>query len=106
MTSRTDFAAPIDETLQRRILLMVGGHCFKLNERLSVARVEPCPDVVELSEESGVEIEEKPKREGFGMELLRRSLPYDLQAETKVELKRQGLEVHLDMPLREPPNVG
>ena len=56
--------------------------------------------------ESGVEIEEKPAREGFGMELLRRSLPYDLQAETKVELKRQGLEFHLDMPLRDPVDVG
>ena len=56
--------------------------------------------------ESGVDVEENPEREGFGMELLLRSLPYDLQAETRVELKRQGLEFHLDMPLRETPEVG
>ena len=33
MTSRTDFADPIDEILQCRILLVRSGDGFKLNER-------------------------------------------------------------------------
>ena len=41
----------------------------------------------------------KVKREGFGMELLRHSLPYDLHAETKVELTPDGLHFDLSMPL-------
>lgn len=42
------------------------------------------------------------ERAGFGMELLRRSLPYDLQAETNVELLPEGLRFQLRMPLPEP----
>jgi hypothetical protein len=33
------------------------------------------------------------------MDLLRHSLPYDLQAETKVELTPDGLHFELKMPL-------
>lgn len=40
--------------------------------------------------------------EGFGTELLRRSLPYELQAETRLELRPEGLHFFLSMPL--PPN--
>jgi PAS domain S-box-containing protein len=51
-------------------------------------------------EESGVKLRSRSiKREGFGMELLRRSLPYDLHADTKVELRPKGLFFELDMPL-------
>jgi two-component sensor histidine kinase len=50
--------------------------------------------------ESGVGIETlKPEREGFGMELLARSLPYDLSAETRVELTPTGLHFELRLPL-------
>ena len=53
-----------------------------------------------LWEEQGVDIAagDEPS-EGFGMELLRRSLPYDLQAETTVELRPNGLRFELSMPL-------
>lgn len=50
--------------------------------------------------ESGLDLNgHKIKREGFGMELLRRSLPYDLNGTTRVELKRDGLQFRLKMPL-------
>ena len=50
--------------------------------------------------ESGLDLNgHKMKREGFGMELLRRSLPYDLNGTTRVELKRDGLQFRLKMPL-------
>jgi len=42
-----------------------------------------------------------PKRDGFGMELLCRSLPYDLEAETDVDLRSDGLRFELRMPLKE-----
>jgi PAS domain S-box-containing protein len=51
-------------------------------------------------EESGLRLAHRElKREGFGMELLRRSLPYDLNAETEIELRPQGLRFELRMPL-------
>jgi len=51
-------------------------------------------------QESGVHLQEDPPaREGFGMELLRRSLPYDLGAETHVEFRPNGLRFELRMPL-------
>jgi PAS domain S-box-containing protein len=50
--------------------------------------------------ESGVDVPQSAvRREGFGMELLRRSLPYDLQAETDVTLSADGLRFELRMPL-------
>lgn len=50
--------------------------------------------------EIGVELPDKPpKRERFGMELLRQSLPYELNAETTVELRSEGLRFELRMPL-------
>jgi two-component sensor histidine kinase len=42
---------------------------------------------------------EKATRQGFGMELLTRILPYDLNAQTKVEFERQGLRFTMDLPL-------
>lgn len=52
-------------------------------------------------EESGVKLRSgSMKREGFGMNLLRRLLPYELNAQTKVELRpNTGLFFELDMPL-------
>ncbi|WP_410965933.1 hypothetical protein, partial [Salmonella sp. SAL4438] len=50
--------------------------------------------------ESRVEVDgKKLDREGFGMEMLRRSLPYDLQAKTQVELRPDGLHFEMSMPL-------
>ena len=50
--------------------------------------------------ESGVErVPGAPAREGFGMELLERSLPYELGAETVVEFAPEGLRFSLTMPL-------
>jgi two-component system CheB/CheR fusion protein len=55
-------------------------------------------------EESGVDMSESnPNRAGFGLELLQRTLPYDLRAETKVEFRPDGLVFTLDMPVG--PNV-
>lgn len=51
--------------------------------------------------ESGVEIDTKPARDGFGMELLRRSLPYDLAGETTIDMRREGLRFELNMPYPE-----
>jgi two-component sensor histidine kinase len=61
-------------------------------------------DVLALNwTESGVAIDDSEVREnGFGMELLQRSLPYDLHAETSVEFRPDGLHFKLRMPLRSP----
>lgn len=40
----------------------------------------------------------EPVRQGFGMELLTRILPYDIGAKTKVEFNGQGLRFTMDMP--------
>ncbi len=40
-----------------------------------------------------------PARQGFGLELLQRTLPYDLRAETRVEFRPEGLRFTLEMPL-------
>jgi two-component system CheB/CheR fusion protein len=42
---------------------------------------------------------EQPQRHGFGLELLQRTLPYDLRAETKVEFRPEGLRFTMAMPL-------
>ena len=56
--------------------------------------------VVLTWQESGVDVEPTAApREGFGMELLRRTLPYDLNAETEVELAPGGLKFTLRMPM-------
>lgn len=50
--------------------------------------------------ETGVPMSgEPPAREGFGLELLRRVVPYDLRAATDVEFTPDGLRFTLDMPL-------
>lgn len=48
---------------------------------------------------------EEPAREGFGMELLKRILPYDLAAKSKVEFTGEGLRFTLDMPLGDGPDA-
>jgi len=50
-------------------------------------------------EENGLAGITVPERSGFGMELLLRSLPYDLRAETDVEFRPEGLRFTLVMPL-------
>lgn len=49
--------------------------------------------------ESGVrDVPPAPTREGFGLELLRRVVPYELSAETRVEFRPDGLRFTLSMP--------
>ena len=38
--------------------------------------------------------------DGFGMELLRESLPYDLNAATEIDFNPDGLRFSLRMPLK------
>ena len=53
-------------------------------------------------EENGVELEPgEPRRKGFGFELLERTLPYDLEADTRVEFRREGLRFRMTVPLTE-----
>jgi len=50
--------------------------------------------------ESGVPLDERPSRhDGFGMETLLRSLPYDLLAETDVDFRQDGVRFTLSAPL-------
>lgn len=43
--------------------------------------------------------ESKPSRKGFGYELLTRSLPYDLEGSTKLELGPEGVRFNLEAPV-------
>jgi two-component system CheB/CheR fusion protein len=66
-------------------------------------RRKPDGELLHFSwKESGVEMAQAPSREGFGMDLLLRSLPYDLNAETEVEFGPHGLSFELRMPLPPP----
>ena len=40
-----------------------------------------------------------PAREGFGMELFKRILPYDLSASTNVDFKATGMRFTMQLPL-------
>ena len=44
---------------------------------------------------------EEPNRQGFGMELFKRRLPYELDALTRVDFRPEGLRFTLEMPLPE-----
>jgi two-component system, chemotaxis family, CheB/CheR fusion protein len=51
-------------------------------------------------EENGVDIPgNAPERQGFGLELLQRSLPYDLRADTNIEFRREGVRFTMAVPL-------
>jgi PAS domain S-box-containing protein len=51
-------------------------------------------------EENGVDMPpHPPERQGFGLELLRRTLPYDLRADTSVEFRPEGVRFTMSMPL-------
>jgi two-component system CheB/CheR fusion protein len=50
--------------------------------------------------ETGARMNGTPEREGFGLELLRRTLPYELGAQTAIEFRKQGLLFRMSMPLR------
>jgi len=41
---------------------------------------------------------QQPTRKGFGMELLTRLLPYDLDATTSVDFEKDGLRFQLQLP--------
>ena len=44
---------------------------------------------------------DEPERQGFGMELLQRRLPYEMDARTCIEFRPEGLRFTLEMPLPE-----
>jgi PAS domain S-box-containing protein len=51
-------------------------------------------------EENGVRAPPRePHRQGFGFELLKRTLPYELSGETKVEFRPEGLRFSMSVPL-------
>jgi PAS domain S-box-containing protein len=51
-------------------------------------------------EENGMRtLEPEPKRRGFGLELLQRTLPYELGGETRVEFRPEGLRFSMSLPL-------
>ncbi len=41
----------------------------------------------------------EPDRKGFGLELLQRTLPYDLRANTKLEFRPEGVRFTIELPL-------
>jgi PAS domain S-box-containing protein len=49
--------------------------------------------------ESGLPVEPSAGREGFGHEMLKRSLAYDLGAKTEIQFKRDGLRFVMHLPL-------
>ena len=52
-----------------------------------------------LAGQSGLDLPPTVSHEGFGHELLPRSLPYDLGAETSIEFKRDGMRFSMNMPV-------
>ena len=49
--------------------------------------------------EKGSNGDGKPRRKGFGYELLTRSLPYDLEGTTKLDLRPDGVHFNLEAPV-------
>jgi two-component system CheB/CheR fusion protein len=49
--------------------------------------------------ERGLDTEPRRDREGFGHEMLLRTLPYDLAAETSIEFTSDGMRFIMDLPL-------
>jgi two-component system, chemotaxis family, CheB/CheR fusion protein len=49
--------------------------------------------------ETGLDSEPSASHEGFGHEMLLRSLPYDIGAETSIEFKRDGMRFSMNMPV-------
>ena len=51
--------------------------------------------------ESGVSMpgEGRPEREGYGLQLIERALPYQLDAEAKMDFTSDGVQCHVAMPL-------
>jgi PAS domain S-box-containing protein len=78
----------------------------KVRIRWSIEKREGGDALMLRWKETGVRVDPgTERRQGFGMELLQRSLPYDLQAETSVDFQPDGLEFRMSMPLRARPSV-
>ncbi len=78
----------------------LSNDCACLSVTWSRERIDGAERLELRWEESGLsDVEPEPARQGFGMELLTRTLPYELQAQTQVELRPQGLRFTLSMPL-------
>jgi two-component system CheB/CheR fusion protein len=72
--------------------------------RLAIRWTTEAPDGVTLLrlvwEECGVDLPAGgPARRGFGMELLERSLPYELDARTQAEFRPTGFRFTMEVPL-------
>jgi two-component system CheB/CheR fusion protein len=50
-------------------------------------------------QEAGVKLDGKPRRNGFGTELIERGLPYELKATTALDYAREGLRGRIEIPL-------
>ncbi len=51
-------------------------------------------------QETGVTFDEAPLHNGFGLELIKRSLPYEMKAHTEVHLERGGMNCLVELPLK------
>jgi two-component system CheB/CheR fusion protein len=72
--------------------------------RLDIIWERAKPEGVEVLnlvwEENGVRLTGAvPERRGFGLELLQRTLPYDLRAATDVAFRPEGLRFTMNVPL-------
>jgi PAS domain S-box-containing protein len=72
----------------------------RLSIRWDVEQRDGAPWLRLVWEELGMELSpEPPARRGFGMELLERTLPYELDAVTRAEFRPSGLCFTLELPL-------
>jgi len=67
--------------------------------RWEIRQSEGSPVLGLLWEEIGMELTEQPTRRGFGMELLERTLPYELDASTAAEFLPTGFRFTMELPL-------
>jgi PAS domain S-box-containing protein len=70
----------------------------RLAVRWEVRDVPSSPEVALEWRESGVSIQ-KPKRKGYGRELIERALPYQLKARTQFEFERDGVRCEIVVPM-------
>jgi len=76
-------------------------HHGRISVEWDRARANGKDDLLDLKwVETGLREPPNPTREGFGHELLLRTLPYDLRAETRIDFTDQGMRFTMRMPLR------
>ena len=85
--------------------LTLGGRVAASDGRIEIAwRIvgEPGNGTLEFewSEHGGRGSPQEPARSGFGSEVLRRVLPYELDAEIDASLRADGLHYRVNVPVR------